>query len=203
MSRVPDIEQCFRLMEEYAMLPNIRRHSIVVARVGLQIARGLRENETVRPSVPGDRLIAAGALLHDIAKTPCLKNGCDHARSGAEICHDLGYPEIARIVEEHVLLQEHDFLRYRRGVFTAVEIIYYADKRVRHEEIVSLKDRLEYILEHYGMGSRERHRLIRENFDRCVRLEQELFQFLPFPPDRMSEEVRIGSTDTLLTRKNS
>ena len=42
--------------------------------------------------------------------------------------------------------------RRRRGIFTAREIIYYADKRVRHEEIVSLDDRLEYILEHYGLG---------------------------------------------------
>jgi putative nucleotidyltransferase with HDIG domain len=203
MNQVPDISNCFRLMEEFAMLPNIRRHSIVVARVGLRIVDGLRKNETVRPSVPGDGLIAAGALLHDIAKTPCLKNGCDHARAGAEICRNLGYPEIAVIVEEHVLLKEHNFLRYRTGVFTAAEIIYYADKRVRHEEIVSLEDRLEYILEHYGMSSRERHRLIRENFDRCVRLEQELFRFLPFSPDRMSEEVHTSSSDTLLTMKNS
>ena len=181
------------------MLPNIRRHSVVVARVALQIVDGLKKNENPHSSIPETSLIIAGALLHDIAKTPCLKDGCDHASAGAKICHSLGYPEIAPIVEGHVLLKEHDPRRNSQGIFTATEIIYYADKRVRHEEIVSLDDRLEYILEYYGMGDKVRHRLIRENFGRCVQLEKELFQFLPFLPHRMSDEVHTSSSDTLFT----
>jgi len=186
-------------MEEYAMLPNIRRHSIVVAKVGLRIVDGLNENETLQSSVPDESLIIAGALLHDIAKTPCLKNGCDHARAGAEICHNLGYPEIARIVGEHVLLKEHDSFCCSQGIFSAAEIIYYADKRVRHEEIVSLEVRLEYILENYGMGDQVRHRLIQENFDKCVKLEEQIFQFLPFSSSQLPEKVLGSSSDTLFT----
>ncbi len=186
-------------MEEYAMLPNIRRHSIVVAQVGLQLVSGLRENQVPGDSIPDESLIIAGALLHDIAKTPCLKDGCDHAKVGAEICHSLGYPEIACIVGEHVLLQGHDPHRYSRGVFSATEIIYYADKRVRHEEIVTLEDRLEYILENYGMEDQVLHRRIRENFYKCLELEEQMFQFLPFSSDQMAERVLDNPLDPLFT----
>ncbi|HER63057.1 MAG TPA: HD domain-containing protein, partial [Desulfobacteraceae bacterium] len=154
----------------------------MVARAALRIIEGFDEREPVPPAIPDRSLVAAGALLHDIAKTLCLKNSCDHARKGAEICVLLGYPEIASIVEEHVVLKDHDPRRRSLGMFNAPEIIYYADKRVRHKEIVSLEDRLEYILEHYGNGDPEMHRLIRLNFDKCFELEEYLFAFLPFSP---------------------
>ena len=171
------------------MLPNIRRHSVMVARVALQLVEGLAQNAKTEPCIPDRALITAGALLHDIAKTPCLQTGGDHARAGAEICERLGYPEIARIVEEHVLLRDHDSARRKQGMFTAREVIYYADKRVRHEEIVSLEDRLEYILERYGAGKLEIERRIRENFARCVQLEYFLFSFLPFSPEQLAQLV--------------
>lgn len=177
------------------MLPNIRRHSVVVARVAVQLMEGLEENELRPASIPDRSLIVAGALLHDIAKTPCLKNGCDHAREGAEICHHLGYPEIASIVEEHVILRDHNVERRLQGEFSAKEIIYYADKRVRHEEIVSLDDRLEYILEHYGNGDPGMHELIRINFEKCVALEKYLFDFLPFSTDMLIEKVNQSPLD--------
>jgi len=180
-------------MEEYRMLPNIRRHSVIVASVSRQIVEGLKESGTGPGVVPDPGLIMAGALLHDIAKTPCLRDGCDHAKAGGEICRRLGYPEVAGIVEEHVLLRDHDAARRGRGIFSAREIIYYADKRVRHEEIVSLEDRLEYILHHYGLDDPEMHRRIRENFARCVELERFLFRFLPFAPDELNERVVLNA----------
>ena len=177
------------------MLPNIRRHSIVVAQVALQIIDGFAESERTPASIPDRSLIAAGALLHDIAKTPCLKNGCDHAIQGAEICLQLGYPEIASIVEEHVILRDHDSDRRLQGLFNAREVIYYADKRVRHEEIVSLNDRLEYILEHYGNGDPGMHKLIKINFAKCVTLEHHLFAYLPFSSPQLPEKVAHFPSD--------
>lgn len=182
-------------MEEYGMLPNIRRHSVVVAQVALQLIDGFQENEQAPASIPDRALIAAGALLHDIAKTPCLTNGCDHATEGAAICHELGYPEIASIVEEHVILRNHDVERRHQGLFNAREIIYYADKRVRHEEIVSLDDRLEYILEYYGNGDPGLHKLIRINFEKCVALEKHLFAYLPFTSSQLPEKVAQSTSD--------
>ncbi len=189
MERIPDISECFRLMEQYGMLPNIRHHSIVVARVAWQLIDALHRSDLLSAPVPDQGLSVAGALLHDIAKTPCLASGCDHAEAGAEICRLHGYTGIARIVAEHVILQDHDPQRYRRGLFTAVEVVYYADKRVRHEEIVSLDERLDYILEHYGRNDSLLHELIRKNFARCVELERYLFSFLPFAPEQLAAAV--------------
>jgi uncharacterized protein len=178
-SGFPDITQCLSLMEEQAMLPNIRHHSFVVARVSWVLVEGLVQHDPRLPVLPDRELVVAGALLHDIAKTKCLHNGCDHARIGAEFCEGLGYPEIARIVAEHVLLPDKDPARWELGHFTASEIINYADKRVRHEEIVSLEERLAYILERYGAGDPARELRIRDNFVRCRELETSLFSLSP------------------------
>ncbi len=187
---VPDLATCIRLMDEYEMLDNIRHHSLVVARVADALLCGLAD-ESGPARLADEKQVIAGALLHDIAKTPCLKSGCDHAALGAEICLQHGYPDIARIVEEHVILSGHDPERYKNGMFTASEIVYYADKRVRHTEIVSLEERLQYIISHYGNNDPHRHALIRENFERCRQMEQALFSFLPFAVDELEHRVRF------------
>jgi putative nucleotidyltransferase with HDIG domain len=183
---IPSLRQCIALMEQYSMLANIRHHSLVVARLAEQIQQGLSSFAPERPQA--DRhLVISGALLHDIAKTPCLGSNCDHAKLGAEICRGHGYPEIATIVEQHVLLWEYDPKRYEEGRFTAREIVYYADKRVRHNVVVNLDQRLEYILDHYGKGNPTRRSLIRENFTKCITLEQHLFRWLPFSPGELGK----------------
>jgi putative nucleotidyltransferase with HDIG domain len=179
---IPSLEECVRLMEQYAMLANIRHHSLVVARLAGQLIEGLG---VVSPDLPHpDRwLVIAGALLHDIAKTPCLNTDGDHAKAGGDICRRHGFAEIAVIVEEHVLLRHYDPERYRTGAFSAAELVYYADKRVRHNVVVNLDERLEYIIDHYGRGNPVRRQLIRENFHKCLDLEQHLFCWLPFRPE--------------------
>ena len=81
---VPTIATCLQLMERYEMLPHIRHHSLVVARLAEQLISGLIATNPERPQADRE-LVIAGALLHDIAKTPCLNSECDHARMGGEI----------------------------------------------------------------------------------------------------------------------
>lgn len=178
---IPSLAQCLALMEQHGMLANIRHHSLVVARLAAQIQAGLCTFAPHRPQADCNLVITA-ALLHDIAKTPCLGGKCDHAQVGAEICRQQGYPEIATIVEHHVLLAQYDPCRYQAGSFTAREIVYYADKRVRHNTVVHLNERLAYILDHYGKNNPARQNLIRENFNKCRTLEQHLFNWLSLDP---------------------
>jgi uncharacterized protein len=158
-------------MEEHAMLPNIRRHSFVVARVAEKILTEL-SSRTGGNTLPDKNLITAGALLHDIAKTKCLQGGCDHAEVGSAICRQKGHPQIAEIVAEHVRLHTFSPERYQHGIFEAKELIFYADKRVVHDQVVSLEERLDYILARYGRNDRIRCELIRTNFNTCRTLEQ-------------------------------
>ena len=165
------------------MLDNIRAHSLMVARVACVLLQELSNSLETEEIIASKELVLSGALLHDIAKTPCLGNRCDHAKHGRDICLELGYPEVAEVVREHVILTDFSLTRYNTGLFLAKELVYYADKRVRHDEIVSLDERLEYILEHYGNNDPKRHSLIRKNFTKCQQLEESLFSFLKISTD--------------------
>lgn len=181
---IPSIETCLRLMDEYAMLDNIREHSIVVARIADLLARRLVD---VGESLDLKKVIAA-ALLHDIAKTSCLKNGKNHAEEGMKICLREHLEEIAPIVGEHVVLKT--YLVDDR--FSEKEIVYYADKRVNHHSVVSLDERVRYILDRYGTeGLRQR---IESNFALCKRIEAALFRLLPFSPEELPGELESSDS---------
>jgi len=178
---IPDVDRCLELMETFSMWENIRCHSFMVARVADLLQRQL--NTVGRAAtVPPRKLVIAGALLHDIAKSKCLDEGCRHADVGAVICEELGYTDIARIVSNHVVLSDFGPDRYQRGEFNAVELVFYADKRVKHDQVVSLDERLDYILEKYANNSQRNEALIIQNFAACRILEEHIFACLDFSP---------------------
>lgn len=186
---IPSIAQCLALMDRYGMFANIRDHSLTVARVAEALLTGMAETRGDGTRLPDRDLVLAGALLHDIAKTICLQQDCLHAKKGHDICLELGYPAIAEIICEHVRLKDFSIDRYARGIFFAKEIVYYADKRVRHDTIVSLDERMAYILERYGNNDQQRHHLIRENFQRCRTLELHLFSRINFSTEELADKV--------------
>ena len=76
-------------------------------------------------------LVTAGALLHDLGKTPCLGTLTNHAELGAGFLEELGYPHVAQVVREHVHLDRN--IMDPRPLREA-ELVNYADKRVLHED---------------------------------------------------------------------
>ena len=183
VANYPSVSECLRYIDDFAMLDNIRAHSHQVARV----AAALTDQLQIVPDVielPERGLVVAGALLHDIAKTRCLQEGCRHAEIGGQICQDLGFPEVARIVSEHVIFNSFDPQRYRAGYIDARGLVYYADKRVLHDQVVSLDERLVYIIDRYGKKDPAIIAAIRVNFSTCYLLEDLLFSFLDFPPEK-------------------
>ena len=176
---IPSIKECYRYMDKYHMLAHIKAHSVVVARVARMIARGLRE---VSPDISVSKT-TAGALLHDIGKTPSINSGGDHAEIGKQICIENGFDEIAPIVAEHV-----DLKNYRlNGAGSETEVVYYADKRVKHDRIVSLTEREDYILKRYGKNQEDLCRRIKLNFRLCGQVEEMLFRRLNFSPESFLE----------------
>ncbi|MBC8209045.1 MAG: HD domain-containing protein [Desulfobulbaceae bacterium] len=172
------------------MLDNIRAHSFMVAHVADALYCSLSTSSTGRILPPEQHsLILAGALLHDIAKTPCLNNACDHARLGQDLCQQLGYPEVGEIVREHVILRDFSLSRYKQGQFLIKELVYYADKRVRHDEVVTLHQRMDYIIERYGNNDSARHLHIQNNFQLCQTLEEHLFTHINFPPKELASHL--------------
>ena len=178
---VPSRAECLALMEEQDMLPNIREHSLQVARVSRTLGAHLL------PAHPRLDLILleAGALLHDIAKTECLKTSGKHTEIGSDFLRRRGYPEVADIVAQHVSLKEG--VAQANGI-TEIEIVHYADKRVLHEEIVDLQTRFEYLQERYGQNPDDRKQIAA--LLEATRLQElKIFRFLPFQPEELSRFV--------------
>lgn len=175
---IPSPEICFSLMDTYEMPDNIRRHSIMVERIARLLAEGLRK-EGLNLSL---EKVTAGALMHDIAKAPCLKTGEVHSLQGRDICLRHNLEEIAEIVAEHVVLKNHR----PDGPITEKEIVYYADKRVNHDLVVSLEERLRYLLDRYGKEMEHLEQAIMRNFEICQELEKHIFLALDFKPEDLA-----------------
>lgn len=184
---IPTEKECHDLMDKYGMLDNIREHSMVVAEMVRTISHGL-VSSGVQLSV--DKAVA-GALLHDIAKTLCLRTGGDHASLGKEICLRHHLDEIADIVAEHIWLESYSL----DGVYSEKEIVYYSDKRVLHTSVVSLDERMHDIIDRYGRNDSRLSHLVRMNFTICKGIERKLFTKLDFGPEQLADLVQTGYID--------
>lgn len=173
---IPDRQACYRLFKQTDMLDNIARHSIQVCRVALLITDALPESRA-RIDRP---LVRAAALLHDITKTRSLDTGEPHADTGSDFLIELGYPEVGDIVRQHVRLD-----RYTEAPpITEAEIVNYADKRVLHDRITPLKERMGYIVTRYGTDPRIRERIL-AIWEKTLDLEKKLFRETGIIPEEI------------------
>jgi uncharacterized protein len=171
---IPSPTDCLDLMTAHGMLPNIREHSLVVREVALHVGTWLVEAGFALHL----DLIEAGALLHDLGKTYCLGTAINHAEWGAQAVNDAGYPEVAQIVREHILLESNG--QDPRAIREA-EVVNYADKRVLHTRVVTLADRFTNLIERYGKNDAAKSRIagLQEG---AHQLEAKLFGPLSFHP---------------------
>jgi uncharacterized protein len=181
---IPSEEHCRRIMSDMGMLENIIAHSLKVCRVSLLLTDRLGRSELNRD------LIRAAALLHDITKTRSFHTDEDHAETGAHLLADLGYPEVARIVGQHVRLSRYVLTS---SALTNAEVVNYSDKRVLHDRIVLLSERMGYILEKYGISSAQKRNILLL-WEKTEKLEKRLFAVLPFSPDDISEMISAVSS---------
>lgn len=166
--RIPTVEECYELMKCYAMLPNIVAHSEQVARVAVAIMNNLKDGIDI-----SRKAVIVACLLHDITKTRSLQTKEHHDVSGGRLLEELGFPTIGAIVKEHVVLQNLQ----PEGNLLAKEIVYYADKRVMHDQIVTVKERVADLIVRYG-ATEERVQIINSNARQVYMLELKIGHFL-------------------------
>jgi putative nucleotidyltransferase with HDIG domain len=175
--RIPSQSECFQLMTRMRMLDHIAAHCLMVRRVAVLLTDHLE-----RQGAPLRRdLVASAALLHDITKPRSLTTGENHAATGGELMRDLGFPEVGRIVAQHVVLDGDADTPFP----TEAEIVNYADKRVIEDRIVTLAVRMDYILARYGRTPALKTKL-QVLWDRTVELEQKIFAPLAFAPEALA-----------------
>jgi putative nucleotidyltransferase with HDIG domain len=161
-------------MATHGMLPNIREHSFRVMEVASFLGEALA-GAGFDLHLP---LVTAGALLHDIGKTQCLGTLTNHAELGAGILESLGYPHVAQVVREHVHLDVT--IRDLRPLREA-EVVNYADKRVLHEEVVTIAARFADLKVRYGRTSEALAR-IQATEVKTRALEEKIFAPLQLSP---------------------
>lgn len=165
---IPTREECYELMDRYSMLPNIAEHSRQVMRVSLAITDNLKNGVTINRD-----MVIAAALLHDITKTRSLETRERHDTSGGELLRELGFIPVAEIVEQHVIFKNLD----RNGKLEEREITYYADKRVMHDKVVTIDERLHDLVQRYGV-TEEIRRMILQNRDLILAVESKITGFM-------------------------
>ncbi|MEF2229730.1 MAG: HD domain-containing protein [Pseudodesulfovibrio sp.] len=149
---VPDDATCVEYWGRFDMLDNVALHSRQVAEMATLIARRAREMG-IAVDVP---TVRASAMLHDIAKTYSIRHGGNHSQlGGAWVMALTGNPAIATGVTHHVYWPfDLDVAKY----VTPLAVIY-ADKRVRHDQVVSIHSRFDDLLERYGTNDYVRGRI--------------------------------------------
>ena len=171
---IPSREECLALMAEFGMLPHIREHSLKVAEVAVWLGTELQA-AGFPLHLP---LIEAGALLHDLGKTPCLGTSLNHAEWGAARLREAGFLLVAEVVAEHVILNPAP--RDPRTLREA-EVVHSADKRVLHSEVVTLAARFADLKERYASTEEARRRLAALEM-KAQALEARIFSRLPHHP---------------------
>jgi molybdenum cofactor cytidylyltransferase len=132
----PSRAECLYLLEKvHAVDAKIITHGLAVAAVATILGQALNR-AGCRLDLP---LVESAGLVHDIAR-----NQPDHARVGASMMADLGYPLLADIVTAHMNIA------VQPEAVTEAEVVYLADKLVQGDRFVGTKDRFEAKLAKYG-----------------------------------------------------
>jgi uncharacterized protein len=182
--RIPTIEECYQLIKSNNMLPHIIAHSEQVARVAAAIMDSLEQDAGIHREA-----VIAACLLHDITKTRSLQTREHHDISGGLLLAELGFPVIGEMVKEHVILCDFQ----PGGKLLNKEIVYYADKRVMHDRIVTVEERVDDLILRYGT-TQERIQLIQSNAQQVRQLEVKIRRFLTADFQKILEGIMRGNT---------
>ena len=177
---IPSSKECYELIREMGMMDHIVDHSEQVCRVAVCLADKLNHKGIDL----NFELIRASALLHDITKTRSFRTKENHAETGGKFLQERGFIEVGHVIAQHVKLDTY----VASSSPVEAEIVNYADKRVLHDQIVSLKDRMAYILERYADGMESRERIL-GLWAKSKDLEKRIFSYLPFFSDELKQVV--------------
>jgi HD superfamily phosphodiesterase len=132
-------------------------------------------------------LVEAASLLHDLTKTECLKTKEDHASTGSQRLKEMGFEEVGEVVAQHIWLSHGGDPSF----VSEEEVVNYADKRVKHDRIVSLEERFKDLKDRYGRDQRAADYL--EKLENAIYdIENKIFLILQIDPNDLEYLQRKG-----------
>ncbi len=137
--KLPSEEECLKILEENKVKDNIIAHLKEVCDFSMKVV-DLLENRGIKVN---RGLVAAASLLHDVKK---LEPG-HHEIEGAKYIESLGYIEVANVIRKHGLahLNKEEFTPKT----WEEKIVFYSDKRLRGNRIVSVDERFADLKQRY------------------------------------------------------
>ncbi|MBN2593546.1 MAG: HD domain-containing protein [Sedimentisphaerales bacterium] len=207
---LPSNKECFAILAEYHVPPHIVSHSKAVTKLAVFLAQRLNENgEAVDVT-----LLERACLLHDLLRVHDFKESdynkfehnlpeeekakwqqlrakyksIDHENVAYDILKDK-YPALALTIKRHrymALLDEKE-----KPDSWEEKLLYYADKRVMHDKIVPLRERLveghkRNVFQH---GSAAQSKINTAKVDPLIfQMEKEIFEKIGLDPLEVTEE---------------
>jgi len=207
---LPTRKECLAILAEYHVPPHIVSHNRAVAKLAVFLAQRLNQNSAVIDI----ELLDRACLLHDMmrifdfpepdyhqferslpaeekAKWRRLRakyKASSHEDAACDILKEK-YPALALAIKRHRYMALPD--EKNRPDTWEEKLLYYADKRVMHERIVPLKERLaeghkRNILSH---GSETQSKINTAKVDPMIEeMEKEIFEKIALDPLEVTDE---------------
>lgn len=178
--KLPTKEEALALLKKYHMKPNIMAHTLVVNKIANYLAKKLKSSgEKIDLDV-----IDRASMLHDIAKSKYIdahkpSPEDEHHIEGEKIMIKEGYPELGRVVRLHSIKEMKNLRDWEE------KVIKYSDSRVRHTEIVSLRERLDDLNKRYNVPKEKR---VPEHL--LFALEKEIYDKIGGTPENLEEDIQ-------------
>lgn len=130
----PGLAACEALWKEHHTPRRVIGHCKAVSKTASAIGEKLNE-KGYNLNIP---LIQSAGWLHDIARVEE-----EHWKKGAEIVKNLGYPDVADIIEAHMFYR----IDGSKEEIAELDLVCLADRMVKEDHFVGLDERMDYIIQ--------------------------------------------------------
>lgn len=187
---IPSSRQIKKWRKDVMLPPHIIEHCEVVAELSLKFAKYLNEKHKIVRT----RLLEAGSKLHDLLRFIDFHDGhpklgqepsqkqlklweqwsdkysdFGHEHACASFLEEQGYPELAKVISVHGIKlndgENRDTIEQK--------LLYYTDKRVALNKVVTLEERFEDFIKRYGKGKQTEKN--KRWYEEAKKMEKELF----------------------------
>ncbi|MCX6801499.1 MAG: HDIG domain-containing protein [Candidatus Diapherotrites archaeon] len=166
--RIPTEKECLEMLAQNNVPENIVRHSVKVKEFALEFAQKMAA-KGVKVNLS---LVRAGALLHDLDKFETLGTKKMHGTLAWEKLRAKGCYAVAEIARKHLIERVGELSSWEE------KLVYYADKRIIDEKLVSVPERLEFIKQKYGLKDKKLMAKIKESENAILALEKSILETL-------------------------
>ncbi len=166
---IPTEAECEAVCSRLGVSGQVIAHSMVVAELARTLA-ALLKRAGLALDLP---LIVAAGRLHDIAR-----GQPGHAAAGSKLIAEMGYPRVGAVVAKHMDIQSDG------PSVDEADLIYFADKYVEGDRLVSLDERFQRSMSRYADRPDILKKVIRR-FEVAKKIDNRIEALLGCPVDNI------------------